>query len=729
MTSSLHSEEYIDFRKYWLVLKRQWKPALAVFSGIVGLSLVTSLSLDKVYEAEAKLLIKVDRSAKLTGLENGTSEIKGLTTDSNPLMTEAEVIKSRPIVKQLIEELDLRDDEGELLKYKSISGGFKVKPIAGTDILEITYTNNDPEFAAQAVNKVIELYAKDHTLYNRSETASARDFIDQQLPEVEARVSKAEANLRKFKNQNRIASLEEETTANIDSLSLVSNQIDEVQADLENVNARYSRLKTQLNMSWQEASAVSALSQSLAVQRVLEQLQEVKVVLAQRRNYLSENSPQVITLKEQEADLSSLLDRQIAQTLGQDKQAIVSEINILSLGDLKQEQIAEFTNLGLEKEGLEKQLTTLENTYESYKQKSDSLPKLQEQERELERRVTAAQSTYETLLAKLQETRIAEQQNIGNVRIVSEADIPEDPVGPKRKMMVAGAGIVATFLAIATAFLLDIRDKTIKNTEEIKQILPYSLSGVIPDLNETKITQKQLLLPDTSTANLPKIAVTHSSNLPFREAYHNIQINLNLLDSEVANKIIAVSSSTSKEGKSSVSANLAIAQAQCGKKVLLIDGDLRRPSQHNLWDVANVFGLTDIIQQEVEWSDTVQKVMPELDLITSGSKISHPVSLLNSLSMQTFIISVLNFYDCIIFDTPPLVGLADSKIFGKLADGLLFVARPKVANYSSVIAAREILEDKDIKVLGVIANGVNCDKELYGYETYYADEQYLESAS
>lgn len=727
MNSNLQIDEYIDFQKYLLVLKRRWKPGIAIFSGIVGLSIVAALSLEKVYEAEAQLLIKANRSAKLTGLENGTGEIKGLTTDSNPLSTEAEVLQSRPIVKKLIKELDLQNDEGESLKYKNVAEGFKVKPITGTDILEIKYLDKDPELAALIVNKAIELYMNDHTLNNRSETASARDFIDKQLPEVELSVRKAEANLRDFKNQNRIASLREETTANIDSLSTIANRIDEVEGQLENINARYSRLQAQLNLTWQEASAVSALSQSVAVQRVLEQLQEVTVALTRKRNYLSDDAPQIISLKEEESDLTKLLNRQIAKTIGNEQQDIIDKINISSLGELKQEQIAEFSDLGLRKEGFEKQLAALNKTYESYKQKSDNLPRLQEQERELERQVKASQSTYQTLLAKLQETRITEQQNIGNVRIVSEADVPDKAVAPRKKIMVGGAVVVGAFLGVVGAFFLDIRDKTIKNTEEIKQMLPYSLSGVVPDFNKIS-PQKQLLLPDSSTTNLPQWAANHISSLPAREAYHNIQINLKLLDSEIANKVIVVTSAVSGEGKSSVSANLAVAQAQCHKKVLLIDGDLRRPSQHNLWEVGNSLGLTEILEQEVEWSDVKHQVMPNLDVITSGSRPNHPISLLNSAFMKALILSISDCYDCIIIDTPPLVGLADSKILAKLSDGLLFVVRPKTVNYSSVIAAKELLDNQDFNLLGIVANGVDIDQEPFSYGYYYADKKYLEAA-
>ena len=594
----------------------------------------------------------------------------------------------------------------------------------GTDLLEVTYTDTDPEFAALVVNKAIELYQKDRTLNNRSETASARAFIDRQLPEVEATVKEAEANLRNFKNRHRIANLEQETTANINSLSTVADRMDEVEAELEGINARYARLNNQLNMTWQEASAVSALSQSMAVQRVLEQLQEVKVVLAQKQNYLSDNAPQVISLKEEEAKLSALLDQQIASTLGSEQQKLIAKVNIFSLGELKQAQIAEFADLGLQKEGLDRELATLENTYNSYKQKSDALPGLEEQQRELERRLEAAQSTYQTLLDKLQETRIAEEQNLGNVRVVNDAVVPEEEIGPSKKVIVAGGGIVGGFLAVATAFLLDIRDRTVKNVREIKIMLPYPFAGIVPDLNKL---DKQLLLPERST-NLPEIAANNISIPCIREAYHNIQLSLELLDEETSNKVIVVTSSSSAEGKSSVSANLAVAQAQCGKKVLLLDGDLRRPTQHKLWNVPNEIGLADVLQQDTVWFDNLHHVIPNLDLMTSGTVAKNPISLLNSLLMRELLASSSSYYDCIIIDTPPLVGLADSKILSKLADGLLFVVRPKVANYGSVVAAGEILA-KDFNVLGVVANSVNIDKDSYEYGYYYADRKYLSSAS
>ncbi|MEL7421009.1 MAG: Wzz/FepE/Etk N-terminal domain-containing protein, partial [Cyanobacteria bacterium J06555_3] len=341
MTSNVHLDEYLDFQKYLQVLKRRWVPALVTFASVVGVATAGSFLSPEKYQAEAELLIESDNTSKITGLEDDLGKIEGLTIDSNPVTTQARIIQSRPIVNQLVKELNLRDKEGKLLKYQDVTGNLNITPIVGTDVLEISYISKDPEMAAKTVNKLVDLYIEADAINNSSSSSAARGFITKQLPQVEANLRQAEANLRDFKSKNRIANLEEETTANITSITSVADRLDEVRAQAENINARYDRLSAQLNMTWQEASAVSALSQSVGVQKVLEQLQNVKVRLSRTSNYLSDNAPQIIALKEEEADLNRLLEQEIANTLGADSASVLQKVNVLSLGELKQAQIAE----------------------------------------------------------------------------------------------------------------------------------------------------------------------------------------------------------------------------------------------------------------------------------------------------------------------------------------------------------------------------------------------------
>ena len=204
---------------------------------------------------------------------------------------------------------------------------------------------------------------------------------------------------------------------------------------------------------------------------------------------------------------------------------------------------------------------------------------------------------------------------------------------------------MGVLFGVAIAFLLDLKDNTIKNTQEVEDMFAYPLHGVVPDLNLAGSEQLQLT---GSPKGLPK-ANSEVSMMPLKEAYQNIQINLKLLDRDAKKKVIAITSSVPQEGKSSVSANLAVARAQCGQSILLIDADLRRPTQHHIWEIPNKVGLSNVLAREAHWQDSVHNVLPNLDVLTSGPVPDHPISLLDSPSLQSFIDSVSDRYDQIIF--------------------------------------------------------------------------------
>ena len=717
MDPNLHIEEYIDFNRYLQVLKRRWLPATATFAGILGISLIAALSSEEVYEAEAQLQIKPDNTEEVLGIKGVAKEQETRFDSKDPLETEAKILKSRPIVNKVIEQLDLKDDDGEPLTYQSVASNLQVEPIMGTELLQVKYSDPDPDLAVALVETTVEIYGKDFALFNLNEAEKAKKFLEQELPNAEADVREAEEELRQFKSRNRIADIEGLTNTTIDSLSGVETQIDGVEAELEEVNAQYNKLKIQLGMTWQEASAVSSLSQSIGVQRALERVQEVKLQLAQKRNFLSSNAPQIISLEEELADLTALLDQQISSTLGSQQQGLANKINVLSLGELKQTQLAQYAELGLRKEGLEQKLASLKNAYNAYQQRSDNLPQLQQQQRELQRKVDAAQNTYNTLLSRGQQLGVLTGRESDKVRVVSPAALSEEPINPDGKIIVAAGAMMGALFGMALAFLLDLKDRTIKSTREVEDMFAYPLQGVIPDLKQIG-ENRQRQLPGTGNMNISE-ALSDVSMMPLREAYQNIQVNLKLSDTDSDKQVIAITSSVPQEGKSSVSANLALTKAQGGQKTLLVDADLRRPAQHQVWQISNQVGLSNILQHQTKWEDCVQNVMPNLDVLTSGSLPDSPISLLDSQFMKAFIENVSQHYDRIIFDTPPIIGIADTKIIGRLVDGFLFVVRPGVADYNSATAAKKMLSSTGQQVLGVIVNGANMSNEPYYYNSYY----------
>jgi polysaccharide biosynthesis transport protein len=723
MDSNLHIEEYIDLSRYWQVLKRRWIPATATFAGILTLSLIAALASKDVYQAEARLLITPDNTSSSIGIPDGKPEIKQTIIDKDPIETEAQILGSRSIVERVIKELDLKSDSGKPLTYKTASKALSVQPVIGTDILQISYENPNPDVAISFVKRAIELYSDDDSLFNSEANLKTADSIQQQLPQLEAAVENAEIELRSFKSRNRISNLDGQIDADIDSISKIESQIDQVRADLNDVNARFNRLQGQLGMTWQEASAVSSLSQSISVQNTLTQLQKVKVQLAQQSNFLSDSAPQIISLKEEQADLTALLNQEIASTLGPKQQSLANNINILGLGDLKQAQLTEFAELGLRREGLDQRLASLSSAYETYEKRSNLSPQLQKQQRALERNLKLATSKLETLENSQRNAEIRKDYRIDKVRVVSDAAIAEDPVNPDGKIIVAAGAMMGILFGAALAFMLDLKDNTIKNTQEVESMFSYPLHGVVPDLSLSGNNGQPQLPGSYRGANLPEHVGSEVSMMPLKEAYQNIQVNLKLLDADAKKKVIAITSSVPQEGKSSVSANLAVARSQCGQRILLVDADLRRPTQHRIWEIPNEFGLSDILQRQVDWSKGIHNVMPNLDVVTAGSIPDNPIALLDSLAFQSFVDDISQHYDQVIFDTPPIIGIADTKVIGKIIDGFLFVVRPGVADYGSATAAKKMLDSTGLKVLGVIVNGANMNQEPYHYNNYYYESK------
>jgi capsular exopolysaccharide synthesis family protein len=720
METTEYSEE-LDFQKYWLVLRRRWLPATGVFGLVLVLAALAGSLQKPVYEAEGKLLFKSDHSSDLTGLKNNIGEVVRLGEKSDPLSTEAQILGSFPIAQETVKVLGLKDKKGQPLDPKILAKGLKVKTVTGTDILAITYQDGDPKVAAAVVNKAMEVYIQNNILSNRAKANAARLFISKELPSVEANVRQADAALRKFKEKNKVVSLEQEASAAVQAISSIDSQITQLQAQLANVTAQSESLRNQLGLNPQEAVAVTSLSQSPGIKEQLTELQKVQSQLALERTRFLDTAPSVASLQSKEAALSALLQGQINQVLGSQQKATIKNLQI---GDIRQKLTADLVQSEVQRSGLANQLNVLYNTQISYKNRSNILPQLEQTEKELGRRVEASQTTYATLLNKLQEAQVAENQTIGNARIISVAQVPEKNGGPgKTKFLVAG-GFAGILVAIATAFLLDLIDRSVKTIKEAKDLFGYTLLGVIPALGKSGKTSVHVGNLDRT---VPRIFARDLPQSPSNEAYQMLQANLKFLSSDKEIKAIVVTSSVPKEGKSEVSANLAATMAQVGRRVLLIDADMRHPSQHHIWELTNAVGLSNILVGEAEFTTAVQEVMPRLDVLSSGVIPPNPVALLDSKRMASLIETFSKNYDFVIVDTPPLLGIADAPILGKMADGILLVVRPRVVDSPNAKAAKEFLTRTGQNVLGLVANDVIIKNEPDSY-FYYTKEQYKEQS-
>jgi capsular exopolysaccharide synthesis family protein len=716
---SVDYSEQIDFHKYWLVIKRRWLPATGVFGIIVGLATVAAFMQKPIYEAEGKLLFKPDRSSSLTGLKNDIGEIVAVGDKSNPLSTEAEIIRSLPLLQKTVQSLGLKDDEGKLIDPVNIlkAKKLRVEPVTGTDVLLISYKDNEPTRAAAFVNKVMEIYLEDNILNNQAKAKAARVFITKQLPAIEATVKQADAAVRQFKEQNRVVALQEEANKTVEVIADLDKQITQIQAQLADVAARSEALRNQLGLSREAAVAVTSLSQSPGVQEALTELQKVQTDLANERRRFFDAAPTVVNLKRKEAELSAIVQQRVDQVLGGQQTVPLKNLQV---GALKQGLTGDFVQSEVQRSGLVNQLNDLYKAREAYKNRSNRLPQLEQTQRELERKVAASQSTYETLLNKLQEAQVAENQTVGNARVISTAIVPKKRSGPNKKKYVAAGGLAGILLGLAIAFLLDLKDKSVKTLKEARELFGVPLLGVIPTFGRFGKSRSSGGVLDAIDS---RIVARDLPRSPVGQAYQMLQANLKFLSSDKPLKLIAITSSVPREGKSEVSANLAAAMAQVGRRVMLVDADMRHPSQHHLWDLTNSVGLSNVLVGEANVDTAIREVMPRLHVLPAGVIPPNPVALLDSKRMASLVETFSKNYDCVIFDTPPLAGIADAPILGKIVDGILLVVRPGVVDETSAKAAKEFLARSGQNVLGLVANGVMIENEPDSY-FYYTNKDY-----
>lgn len=694
-------ESSLDLEQYWLILKRRRVPALAVFFLVFAATTLIMVLRKPIYLAEGNLLIKkLSSTPLLTEVGEGVGQLQPLNDiTSSPLDTEAAILLSTPMIKKTIATLDLSDKKGKPLTIEQFLRQIKVSQVKSADFLKVSYEDSDPKKAAEVVNTLMNFYLENNVLTNRTEAKSARDFLEQQLPQAHARVNQEEMALRRFKEQNNlVAPIEQQANSAETILADLDQKIIQIRSEYADLNGHVNALRNNLNSNSNEPIAITSLNQSFLRQSysgqfaeeeaLLARLEELESQLAIQRTRFTSTNPMLAPLETQ-----------------------IEAIKKQLLGKLE----AKSKNLA-------NQIATLSQEQSAYKQRLMILPALEQQQRELERQLQASQANYSKLLENLETVRLAENQKVANAHIVSPALVPERPVAPRKSLSVLTGFLLGSLASIGTISFLESKDKSIKTVEEAKGILGFPLLGVIPLMSKSV----KASLPPENFEDLNKpIVVKDYPFIPFSESYRILQTNLKFLQSDKAIEVIVVTSSIPQEGKSTVTANLALSMAQRGQKVLLVDADLRRPQQHQVSNLSNQVGLSNVLVGETEYQAAITQVTNNLDVLTAGIAPPNPVALLDSQAMASLVEQFSADYDFVIIDTPPLMAASEALILGNMADGVVLVVRPGLVDSIGVNIAKERLEQSGQNVLGIVVNGIIADNEphkhYYSPHEYYAD--------
>ncbi len=710
------SESQADFLKYWLVLRRRWIPAAMVFSSTLGLTIAYVLSKTPVYRIQGQLIYEQDKTSSLLGFASAAKDLGlgGGGDGDRKIESELRVILSQPVLQQTLDSLKGSVSLNSLPDLVRLKDTLTVKNAVNTNTIQISYDAEDSAFAALLVNKLMQVYQQSNVQATRSASVAARQFISTQIPEVRQNVFRADVALRQFKERYKLTNLEVATKGNAENLARIGGQIDQAQAQLTGLESDYRNLQQKLGLNAQEALAVSSVSQSLGVQASLADVQSLERKLEEARAQYEESHPIVVDLVAKTEKAQALLNKNVDESLqGQD----VPVTSRLQVGATQQELLNSLIKTGISRNGLGNQISTLNQQRATYLNQAKFLPGLEQRLRELERELLAAEATYQALLKSLQEVRVSENQTIGNVRIIEPAQIPKDPIAPNKRAAIAAGTLAGILLAIALIYLLETTDTRVKRVEEAQTLFDYTLLGTIPIFPEPLHNRELSRLPVLSD---PKSLIS--------ESYRMLQANLKFLKSDDPIQVISLTSAMQGEGKSTTCANLAAVLNVMGHNVLLLDLDLRRPTQHSIWELSNAAGISDFLAGQVSHiSDVTRTIQKGLDVITSGQLPPNPLGLIDSQRMADTIQEWTKHYDYVLIDTPPTSVAADAAVLGRLTDGLIIVARPNILDKNTARVAKDYLSQSGINILGLVVNGVIPENEsnhyyYYSHYTHYAQD-------
>jgi succinoglycan biosynthesis transport protein ExoP len=561
-------------------------------------------------------------------------------------------------------------------------GGVSIVPIRNSRIVEVRYSSTDPEFAAEAANALVKTYIQQNMESKFTTSKDATDFLSEKLAEQRKALDASEAALQAYKEKNGTVSVADSASNIVVArLSDLNTALTKAKTDRINKEALYNQLK-----SAQGSGAIETYPAVLGneyIQKVKADLADLQRQQAQLLQKYGDRHPEVIKIR-------GSLDSADAKLKGELAKVVDSVKNEYEAALSQERSLQEALN-GQKVEALSQNRKGIEYGV-------------------LLREVESNKQIYESLMQKTKETGISSDLRASNIRVVDPAEIPRGPISPnvQRDVMVSLAGSLA--LAVALAFVFERFDNRIRTPQEMKAHLGVPFLGMVPSAPKGKDGSANPLVNNGAAPN-------------FVEAIKTVRTNVLFSSAEEGLRSVVVTSAGPGEGKSILAANLAISLAQAGQRVLLVDADMRRPRVHEIFDVTQEPGLSNVLTANAKLSETIRRTStPGLWLLSAGHIPPNPAELLGSRRYIDLIASLDDHFDWAIVDTPPVLAVADSTIVANEASGIVFVVG---ADKTSRHAARTAIEQLDAAkghLVGAVLNNAAINRHPHYYASYYRKE-------
>ncbi|MGK7889664.1 MAG: GumC family protein [Leptolyngbyaceae cyanobacterium] len=667
---------------------------LAVFSSVFLSALLFARLTPAEYEAKTRLILD-ERSAGTSDLERDLTSLPEFGGAANPLATQAELVGSQRVLQLTIESLE---EAGLPPRFQSITPGdirdnLEVNILPATNILELSLIGNDPEATATIVNTLANAVVAENAETLSLRAGKVRQFLEARIPEAQFLLERLEQAEQRYRQTSGIVSLPEQTGTLVGSLAELENQERFLVAELDSVGSRITSLQQITNVtSLQNAYASVRAGQDEDLRRFRNQLTELEIVLSETRSRLGEQHPDLLALEEQKVALSQQYFNQLSI---QAPSGVFGQPALLATDELSQTLISDLILSEIEFLGLTRRREQLRVAQETLRQALAELPEKQQILARLLREQEDAEVSLRLLQTKLEEARIAEAQQISQVRIIEEARVPGGASWPNFPVVIVLATMSGTVLALGVGLLAEVSDDRIHNEIDLKALVDLPVLGAVPSASQLSLD--------------PADKITHLLNDPlFVEAYRRVIQTIEFSTGKTSNCIV-VSSVYDKDNNedeiASIAALLAIVAANLSRRTLLIDANLRSPHQGEMLDLSTDLGLTDLINQEASLLQTAQVKYSEwLSVIPAGACLTNPSFLIESGITRKILDQASAQFDWVIIDTPSCGYWRDAITLAQQSDGIALMISPNVTSRDRIQSVISETKESKVTLLGTVMN-------------------------
>lgn len=769
---------------YLRVLYRGRWIILASFLAVMAITVYLGMTAVPLYQASAKVMFKTESNIGLPGFE-----AMGYWQTETMISNQVEIIGGRALAKAVAQKLmqseqahelpilgahkhlqsrsgrfsrflnalfgssaadDSRNEMQEpvLLEVETVArelpGYISVAPIRSTDMILLSVVSEDPQEAMIIANAYVEAYSELNRAMSQAEVRQVKNFLENQLGVIQQQLAESELALKDYLKGETPMTLTDETNGLVTKLVEFESLYKESLADLEAARERLKFIDQQLGKRG-DIAAISATS-------FLDELKKEMADLQQQRAaylaYLAQNG----SLDENNARLQEL-DGQI-ERLTQKFRAELASFTAAGLGgpaNLQDEMFMRKFEVEANIETLIPKVASLKHIVDDYAKKLESLPEKKLLMVRLQRSAQVDEKIFLMMKEKYEELRITEVGQLGDVRIIEPAELPETPLGPNRKLNIILGMILGLGLGVGLAFLLDMLDNSVRTMEDLER-MGQPVLGSIPMIKEGE-TLARLKISKNGAPNgvhhglsngkvsaienkleqQPTAArlITHvAPKSPISEAYRALRTNIQYTHIDRTLRTLLVTSPGPGDGKSTSVANLAIVMAQMGSKVLLIDADLRRPVLHTVFNLDRRVGLSNVLVGRADIAEAVSPTdIENLHIMPCGALPPNPSELLGSSAMQRTLEALKQDYEVVLFDSPPVIAVTDAAVLARWVDGVFLVVKAGHTSKEAAFRSYALLNQVKAKVLGTLLNSVKVESMYGSYYYYYHYHYYTQNSN